>query len=71
MRSLGVVLVILGALMLAYRGLSWTRHREVLDVGKFEATVKEKKEIPFSPVVGLLVVGAGVALLYGSRRRLD
>lgn len=68
MRTLAVMLIIVGALSLAYGGISYTKNREVLDIGPIEANVKEKKVIPFSPVVGVLALGVGVVLLYGSRR---
>ena len=63
MKNLGILLVVLGLLGLIYGGISYNKARTVLDVGAFKATTIEKKNIPFSPIVGGLVLLSGVLLL--------
>lgn len=69
MRTLAIILIVLGGLALAYKGITYTRHREVIDLGPIEASVDEKKTIPLSPVLGVVAVVAGVAMLVGARGR--
>lgn len=69
MKSLAIVLILLGALALAYKGITYTRHREVINIGPIEATVDEKKTIPLSPVIGGVAVVAGLAMLLSLRSR--
>ncbi len=69
MKSLAIVLIAVGILALAYKGISYTRERTVLDVGPFEAKVDERKTIPLSPLVGVLALAGGVVILIASRRR--
>jgi hypothetical protein len=69
MKALAIFLIVLGALALAYKGISYTKHKEVLNIGPIEASVDEKKTIPLSPIVGIVAVVAGAALLFNVRGR--
>ena len=67
---LGVVLVVLGVLTLAYQGITYTTRETIVDVGPIEATAERQKRIPLPPVLGAAAVAAGViVLVVGSRRR--
>jgi len=70
MRALAAVLIVLGIIGLAYGGISYTKHRKVLDVGPIEAHVDEKKTVPLPPIAGAVAVVAGVALLATRRSRM-
>lgn len=60
----GVVLIILGVIALGYQGITYTTHKKVLDVGPIHATKDEHKTIPLPPVVGVIALVCGVALVY-------
>ena len=60
---LGIVLVILGVLALAYQGINYNRQRHVLDMGPMHATVETQERIPLPPILGGLALAGGVALL--------
>ncbi len=66
----GILLVILGALALAYQGISYTSQEKILDVGPIHATAETHKRIPLPPILGgvMLVGGAGL-LVMGARRK--
>ncbi len=68
MRALGFVLVLIGVIALAYKGISYTRQRTVLDVGGLEAKVDERKTIPLSPLLGVTALSAGLVLILVKRR---
>jgi uncharacterized membrane protein len=66
---LGILLVILGALALAYQGFNYTRQEKVLDVGPIHATAERHERVSIPPLLGGLALVGGVALLVvGSRR---
>jgi hypothetical protein len=48
----GLVLIVLGVLALAYQGVTYTTHKKVLDVGPIQATKTEHNTIPLPPIVG-------------------
>jgi hypothetical protein len=67
-RILGIALIVFGLFALAVGGISYTRQRDVVDVGPFHATAQERNRIPLPPLVGIVAVGAGVVLLAVGRR---
>jgi hypothetical protein len=68
MRTLAIALVIIGGLMLAYQGISYTQNRNVIDIGPLQASVKERKTLTLSPVLGIVALGLGVVLIYRTRQ---
>jgi uncharacterized membrane protein YidH (DUF202 family) len=65
----GVLLIIIGIVGLAYGGFSFTRKEKVLDVGPIEASADKKESLPVPPILGALAIVGGVVLLASSARR--
>ncbi len=63
MKALGAVLVVLGVLALVYGGLSWTRKDKVVDAGPIEITADKTESVALPPVVGGLMLVAGIFLI--------
>lgn len=59
----GILLVVLGGLALAYQGINYTRDRNVLNVGAVHVTSETQERIPLPPVFGGLAIIGGVVLL--------
>jgi hypothetical protein len=67
---MGIILIVLGVIALAYGGISYTKEEKVLDIGPIEATAKRRETIPLPPLLGGLALAGGVALMIaGSRTR--
>lgn len=66
-RTLAIVLIVLGALALAYQGFTYTSNQQVINLGPIQTTVSEKKTVPLPPILGGLALAAGVVLLYRSK----
>ena len=66
---LGVALIIIGVLALAYQGISYTTREKVLDVGPLKASVEKQKTIPLPPILGVVALAAGVILVVVGNRR--
>jgi hypothetical protein len=65
----GIVLIILGIVALAYQGITYTTREKVVDLGPLKATVEKEKTIPLPPVLGGLAIAAGVFLVWVGARR--
>jgi hypothetical protein len=66
----GVVLVVLGLAALVYQGFTYTSRETVIDLGPIHATADRQRTVPLPPVVGIVAVMGGVALLVaGARQR--
>jgi hypothetical protein len=64
---IGVVLIVLGGIVVALQGVSYVRDRQEISVGPLEVAAEERGFV--SPVVGAIVLAAGVVLLFMGRRR--
>ena len=69
MKVLGIVLIVLGVIGLAYGGLTFTRKEKVVDIGPVEVTRTEHERIPLPPVVGGICLVAGIAMVLAGRGR--
>ncbi|HVL68344.1 MAG TPA: hypothetical protein VM364_13860 [Vicinamibacterales bacterium] len=68
-RIVGVILVIVGLVGLLWGGVFWTRERTLVDLGPVEARAQEREGVPISPIVGGVILVAGVVLLLVPARR--
>ena len=59
----GLLLVVLGALAIAYQGFNYTHQEKILDVGPIHATAEEHDRVSIPPVLGGLALVGGIALL--------
>lgn len=65
----GILLIVLGVVALAYEGITYTRTERVIDLGPLKVDAKREKTIPLPPILGAISLVGGVALLIASRRR--
>ena len=65
----GVVLIILGVLALAYQGITYTTREKIVDLGPLKITKEKEKAIFLPPILGALALVGGVLLVVvGSRQ---
>ena len=64
----GLILIALGLVGVAYGGITYTRHRQVAQVGPLQVSTREERTIPISPIVGGVAIIAGVALIVAVKR---
>jgi uncharacterized membrane protein len=66
---IGIVLIILGIVALAYQGITYKTREKIIDIGPLQATAEKEKTVPLSPLLGGLALAGGVVLVaIGSKR---
>ena len=60
---IGIVLIVLGVVALAYQGIPYTSREKIIDIGPIQATKDTEKTIPFSPILGGVALAGGIALI--------
>jgi hypothetical protein len=63
MKILGVLLLVLGILAVAYGGFSYTKEKADAKVGPIEIELTEKERVNVPLWAGLLVAGSGLVLV--------
>jgi len=67
--AIGIVLIIVGVIGFAWRGLGWTTQKKDAQLGPLEITHKESHGIAFPPIAsGICLVGGIVLVIVGSRK---
>jgi len=69
MKLVGIVLIVLGVLALAYQGIRYTTQEKVIDIGPLKLTAAEKHTIPLPPILGGVAIAAGIALILVDRKK--
>lgn len=65
----GIALIILGVVALAYQGITYTTREKVIDLGPIHASAEREKTIPLPPVIGVVTLVGGIILVaVGSRK---
>ena len=62
-KVIGIILIVLGVVGLAYGGFSWTRRDTIVDAGPIEITADKTERVPLPPIAGGLLLIAGVVLV--------
>ena len=60
----GILLIVLGGLALAYQGFTYTHREKVLDIGPIHATADKHDHVSIPPILGGLALAGGVVLLF-------
>lgn len=71
MKFLGIALIVLGALGLAFKAIPYTEKQKLIDVGPLQTSVDLKKELAIPPALagGVLALGVVLLLVPGKKRR--
>jgi drug/metabolite transporter (DMT)-like permease len=65
---LAIILIVIGVIALAYGGFNFTTKEKVAEIGPLKVEKNKIHSVPLSPVLGLLALVGGVALLVVGRR---
>jgi drug/metabolite transporter (DMT)-like permease len=60
---IGIIIIVLGIVALAYQGISYVTHDKVIDMGPIQVSADRTHTIPIAPILGAVAIIAGVVLL--------
>jgi hypothetical protein len=69
MKTFGIILIVVGILMMVFRGFNFTRTEKVVDLGPLEVNKKEKESVGWPIYAGGIAIGAGVVLLVAGNKK--
>lgn len=69
MKTLGILLIVIGGIMTMFTGFNIVTKEEVADIGPLEINKEEKTPIYWSPVTGAILLVAGIIVVVTAKRR--
>ena len=68
MKTVGIILVIIGIVMMVFRSINFTQEKKVVDLGPLEINKKEEKTVNWPLYAGIVVTVAGVVVIVSSKK---
>ena len=69
-KTIGIILVIIGAIMMIYTGCNYITTKRVVDVGPIKIDKQESHPVQWSPIVGAILLVGGIAIVLTNKRNL-
>ncbi|MEE1885782.1 hypothetical protein [Pedobacter flavus] len=67
-KSVGIILMILGLVMLVWTGFTYTKKEKIVDAGPIEITSDKKESVNWPPFAGGIALVAGVLVFIASKK---
>jgi uncharacterized membrane protein YidH (DUF202 family) len=65
---LGVILIVVGIIALAYGGFTYTKREKVIDAGPLQVSADREKTVPLPPILGGLCLVGGIILVVAGNK---
>ena len=65
----GLILIAIGIVALAYGGFSYTTREKVIDAGPLQVSADKEKTVPLPPILGGLCLVGGIVLLLAANKK--
>lgn len=69
MKTLGIVLLVVGLIMTVFTGFNLITKEKVVDLGPVEINKEEKTPIYWSPITGGILAAAGLVIILVGKRK--
>jgi len=69
MKVFGIILIAVGIIMMVITGINVVTEEKVVDLGTVEITKEENNPISWSPIIGGVLLVAGVVVVLTDRKK--
>ncbi|MGZ4035017.1 MAG: hypothetical protein ACXVPU_04385 [Bacteroidia bacterium] len=69
MKSLGIVLTIIGIVMMLITGFNFVTQKKVVDIGPIHVNKEENHPVQWSPIVGGILLIGGIVILVSQKNK--
>ena len=67
-KTIGIVLVIIGAIMLIWTGFTYTKKEKVVDAGPIEISADKQKSVNWPPYIGGVLLVGGIVIILTAKK---
>ena len=68
-KSFGFIVIIIGAIMMAYTGFNYVTTKKVVDLGAIQIDKKQNHFVEWSPLIGIALVFGGIVAVAMSKKK--
>lgn len=63
-RTIGIILIVAGILMIIYTGFHFVTTDKIVDIGPIEINKDKNHFVQWSPIAGIVLLGGGLLLTF-------
>lgn len=67
-RTIGIVLIVLGIIMLIWTGFTYTEKEKVIDAGPIQVSADKEKSVNWPPYLGGVLLIGGIVIVATARK---
>lgn len=68
-KTIGIVMIILGIIMLLYTSFNYVTTEKVVDIGPIQINKEVNHPIKWSPIIGIILAVGGVVLIVAGTKK--
>lgn len=68
-KPLGIVLIVIGIIMLAYTGFNYVTTEKVVDIGPIEINKQQNHSLNWPPIAGIVLIVGGIVVFLLDKRK--
>ena len=67
-KTLGIILIVIGIIMIAYTGFNFVTTEKVVDLGPIEINKEKNHPVQWSPIIGIVLLVGGSVLVVSDKK---
>ena len=67
-KTLGIALVVIGIIMIAYTGFNFVTTEKVVDLGPIKINQEKNHPVQWSPIVGVVLLVGGIVIIVTDKK---
>jgi uncharacterized membrane protein len=68
-RTIGIALIIIGAVMIIWTGFSYTKKEKIVDAGPIQISADKEKTVNWPPYLGGILLIGGIVIVATAKKR--
>jgi len=62
-KTIGIVLIVIGIIMMAYTGFNYVTTEKVVDIGPIEINKEKNHHVQWPPIIGTVLIVGGIVII--------
>lgn len=67
-RTLGIALIVIGAIMVIWTGFTYTKKEKIVDAGPLQISANRQKSVNWPPYLGGLLIVGGIVIVATAKK---